>query len=203
MRKLPDPRFIFALALFFSTAAVVIRDECYMTALLLVAIICAVILKVGLRRLFGRLKRLWQVAITVTLLQIIFAAHEAPVLIGLLVLFRLAILIISASMFTLYKPRELIRGMVQLRLPYEVAYMISIGIRFIPQLSEELKDSLTALQLRGVVIKELKLKKRLRLYTYLLLPTIASCLQNARELAMCMEMRAFKAMRKRTNYWEG
>jgi len=66
---------------------------------------------------------------------------------------------------------------------------------------EELKDSLTALQLRGVVIEELKLRKRLSLYSYLLLPVVAVSLQNARELAMSMEMRAFRASAKRTSFY--
>ena len=100
-----------------------------------------------------------------------------------------------------YSQRSLIQAMVQVRLPYEVAYMVSIGVRFVPQMVEEMKDSLTALQLRGVVIEELRLKKRLSLYAYLLLPVIAASLQNARELAMSMDMRAFRAMRERTSYY--
>jgi energy-coupling factor transport system permease protein len=91
--------------------------------------------------------------------------------------------------------------MVQVRLPYEAAYMISIGLRFIPQMREELRDSLIALQLRGVVIEKLKLRKRLSLYSYLLLPVVAASLQNARELAMSIDMRAFRALRGRTSYY--
>ena len=79
--------------------------------------------------------------------------------------------------------------------------MVSIGLRFIPMMRDEFRDSLTAIQLRGVVIKELRLRKRFRLYSYLLLPVIAASLQNARELAMSMEMRAFRAMRERTSYY--
>ena len=215
MRKLPDPRVLFALALFFSSFGVVIRDVRYMSILLFLAFIWAATLKIGFKRLFGRIRRLWQVAITVSLLQSVFApsgtvllaVREVPLLTvggilkGVLVLFRLAVFITSAAMFTLYPSRSLIQGMVQIHLPYEVAYMVSVGIRFVPQLGEELKDSLTALQLRGIVIKELKFKKRIKLYSYLLLPVIAASLQNARELAMSMEMRAFKAMRQRTSYY--
>jgi energy-coupling factor transport system permease protein len=71
----------------------------------------------------------------------------------------------------------------------------------VPLLAEELKDSLTALQLRGVIIEELKFKKRFSLYTYLLLPAIVSSLRHAKELAMSMEMRAFRAMSRRTSYF--
>jgi len=213
--RLPDPRVIFLLALFFSSYGVIIRDVRYMAVLLISAIICGVALGVDFRRLVKQLKRLLQVVAMVALLQSIFAPSgtvlfelfNVPVLTvggimkGLTVLFRLVLFITSAAMFALYKPRALIQGMVQIKLPYEIAYMVSIGVRFVPQMGEELKDSLTALQLRGIVIKELKLKKRLRLYSYLLLPVIAASLQNARELAMSMEMRAFRAMRERASYY--
>jgi len=213
--RLPDPRVIFALAMFFAGYGVVVRDVWFMSALLALSVIFGLVLGVDFIRLAKRLKRLWQVVITVALLQSVFApsgtvilaVFDVPVLTsggiskGLTVLFRLVLFISGAAMFTLYKPRELIQGMVQIKLPYEVAYMVSVGIRFVPKMSEELKDSLTALQLRGVVIEEIGLKKRLKLYSYLLLPVVASSLQNARELSMSMEMRAFKAMRERTSYY--
>jgi energy-coupling factor transport system permease protein len=186
-----------------------------MSALLLVALLYAAALRVGFRRLFGSLKRLWQVAIAIALMQSIFAPSgtiliaigsvnlltSGGLIKGLLILFRLALFITGGAMFTPYSQRALIQGMVQVRLPYEAAYMISIGLRFIPQMREEFRDSLTALQLRGVVLEELRLRKRLSLYFYLLLPALAASLQNARELAMSMEMRAFRAMRGRTSYY--
>ena len=216
MIRLPDPRVIFALVIMLSSYAVVIRNHAvFMGSLLLVTFVIAMLLGVSFSMLFGRLKRMWQVLIFVALLRSIFAP-SGNVLIelfnitlltsggieaGLLVLFRLSLFIASASMFTLYSSRALIQGMVQIRMPYELAYMVSVGIRFVPQLAQELKDSLIALQLRGVVIEELRLKKRLSLYSYLLLPILASSLQNAKELAMSMEMRAFRAMDERTSYY--
>jgi len=186
-----------------------------MAALLVLAFICVAALGVRFRRLFGSLRHLWQAAVAISLLQsffdpsgtVLFAIGTVPLLTvggllkGLLVLFRLALFITGGAMFTAYSQRSLIQAMVQVRLPYEAAYMISIGIRFIPQLGEEMRDRLTALQLRGVVIEELKLRKRLSLYFYLLLPVVAASLQNARELAMSIEMRAFRANRTRTSYY--
>ena len=211
----PDPRVIFALVLVLSGYGVAIRDVRLMAALLLMALICAAALSVSFKRLFGSLRRLWQAAIIIAVLQSVFAPSGTVLLApggfplltaggllkGLLILFRLALFITGGALFTVYPQRALIQAMVQLRLPYDAAYMVSIGLRFIPQMGEEFRDSLTALQLRGVIISELKLKKRLSLYSYLLLPAIAASLQNARELAMSMEMRAFRAMRERTSYY--
>jgi len=213
--KRPDPRVIFALVLILTGYGVAVRDVRLMGALLLTAICCAALLRVSFRRMFVSLKRLWQLVIFIALMQsffapsgmILIALWNVPVLTvggllkGLLILLRLALFITGGALFTAYAQRSLIQAMVQIRLPYEAAYMISVGIRFIPQMREELKDSLTALQLRGVVIEELKLRKRLSLYSYLLLPVVAASLQNARELAMSMEMRAFRASAKRTSFY--
>ena len=212
-----DPRVIFALVFTFSAYAVIIREDVVaVMGLLLLSLFCAVLLGVQLGRLLGRFKRLLQVLLIVTILRSFFTPSgilfvsigDLPLLTsggiaaGILVSLRLVIFIVGASMLTIYPARGLIQAMVQMKMPYEIAYMVSIGIRFVPQLSEELKDSLTALQLRGVVIEELKLRKRLSLYTYLLLPAIVSGLQHAKELAMSMEMRAFRAMSNRTSYYK-
>jgi len=214
--KKPDPRVIFALVLFFSTFGITIRmDVVAMAVILILSIIFAKILGVKLGKVFGRLKRLLQIMLLVTILRsffepsgiVLFAIGNTPLLtsgglaVGILVALRLIIFIIGASMLTVYPARALIQAMVQMKMPYEIAYMVSIGLRFVPQFAEELRDSLTALQLRGVVLEELRLRKRLSLYSYLLLPALVSSLQQARELAMSMEMRAFRAMDTRTSYF--
>ena len=216
MDKRPDPRVIFALTIVLSSFAVIIRQSVWLMLTKVVAVlIFAIALGVDFIAVFRRLKRLWQALIFVSIMRSIFTPSGTILFeiagvqlltiggieIGILVLLRLALFIICGAMFACYTVRSLIQGMVQIRLPYEVAYMISVGVRFIPKLAEELKDSLIALQLRGVVIEELKLKKKISLYTYLILPVIVSSMQNAKELAMSMEMRAFRAYRERTSFF--
>jgi len=216
-RPLPDPRVVFALAFVLSSFAVIIRGDIWlMSGLMLISIICAIAIGVDFRSMLRRLKRLFQMLLAVSIIRSVFAPSGTVLLelwgiqfltvggiqTGLLVLLRLGIFITSGAMFTCYATRTLIQGMVHIKMPYEIAYMVSVGVRFIPQLAEELKDSLTALQLRGVIIEELKLKKKLSLYTYLILPVIVSSMQNAKELAMSMEMRAFRAERDRTSFFE-
>ena len=186
-----------------------------MGALLALAVLSAALLRADLSRVFQKLKRLWQIVFMVALLQSVFSPSGevwlaiGPVVLltsggavkGLIVLGRLAILILGGSLFTIYSARELLQGMIQLRLPYEIVYMISVGIRFVPLMGEELRDGLTALALRGVEVGVLKPRQRLKVYTYLLLPTVAGSLHNARFLAMSMEMRGFGAFPRRTSYF--
>ncbi|MCL2162980.1 MAG: energy-coupling factor transporter transmembrane protein EcfT [Oscillospiraceae bacterium] len=213
--KRPDPRCAFAIAAYLSLFAVFTRSIIIIGALLAVALLSVAYLRVALPKVFHKLKRLWQVILFVALLQSVFSPigevwlkiSSFPLLtsggahVGLLVLGRLSILILSGALFTAYSARELISGMIRLRLPYEIAYMISVGIRFIPLMGEELRDNLNAIALRGVVIKDLTLRLRLRTYVYLLLPSVAGSLHNAKELAMSMEMRGFRAYPRRTSYF--
>jgi energy-coupling factor transport system permease protein len=207
---------VFALVFGLSAFAIVIREDlAAMAVLFAITLVFALLLKVDLVRFAKRFKRLWQVLVVVALLRSVFApagvvwvsVWQIPLLtsgglaMGVLVGLRLVIFILGAAMFMVYPARALIQGLVQIKMPFEIAYMVFIGLRFVPQLSEQLRDSLTALQLRGVVIDELKLKKRLSLYMYLLLPAVVSGLQNAKELAMSMEMRAFRSMESRTSYF--
>jgi len=211
----PDPRCVFALTAYLSMFAVFNQNLWLMAALLTLALLAAMLLRVDLPRVFQRLKRLWQVIVFIALLQSIFSPSghvwfqigrlalltSGGVVKGLVVLGRLAILILGGSLFTIYSMREMIQGIIRLRMPYQIAYMISVGIRFVPMMGEELRDSLTALALRGIVIEKLKLKKRLKVYTYLLLPIVAGSLHNARALSMSMEMRGFGAYPGRTSYF--
>jgi len=186
-----------------------------MGALLALAALSTLLLRVDLPRVFQKLKRLWQVIFVVAVLQSVFSPagkvwlQIGPVTLltsggvakGLVILGRLAILTLGGALFTLYGARELIQGMIRLKLPYEIAYMISVGIRFVPLMGEELRDNLTALALRGIVVEDLKLRLRLKVYAYLLLPAVAGSLHNARELALSMEMRGFRAYPRRTSFF--
>ncbi|MCL2747036.1 MAG: energy-coupling factor transporter transmembrane protein EcfT [Oscillospiraceae bacterium] len=213
--KPPDPRAAFAWAGYLSLFAVLAQDIWHIAAILAMALAAVVYWRVSLPKNLRRMKRLWQTALVIALLRSVFSPAGAiwlragPVILlssggltqGLVVFGRLAILLLGGSLFSAYRARELIQGMIQLKLPYEIAYMVSVGLRFVPLLGEEMRDRLTALALRGVVIKELKLRRRLRVYLYLTAPAVAGSLLSARALALSMEMRGFRAYPRRTSYF--
>ena len=213
-KRQPDPRCTFAIAAYLSLFAVFVQSPATMGALLAISLAAAAFIGVSLKGALIRLKRLWQVIVFVALMQSLFSPAgtvwlsigAVPVLTsggaarGLVVLGRLTVLVLGGSLFSVYGARELIAAMIKMRMPYEIAYMISVGIRFVPQMSEELRDNLNALALRGVEVKELKLRKRVKVYTYLFLPAIAASLHNAKALSMSMEMRGFGAYPHRTSF---
>jgi energy-coupling factor transport system permease protein len=41
------------------------------------------------------------------------------------------------------------------RIPYEIAFMVSVAIRFLPLLTDEIKNVVTAVQLRGIELDKI------------------------------------------------
>jgi energy-coupling factor transport system permease protein len=85
-------------------------------------------------------------------------------------LLRMLIIITSAGILTTSNHREIIQGLVQWKLPYEIAFMASMGIRFLPVFAEEFRDAMIAVQLRGVDIKKLPLRQKLEVTASLFQP---------------------------------
>jgi len=196
-----DPRVTFLFVFLLSTASVFLRGALELTPVLLSAIVAASIAKAPVGQVLKRLRGLWITLVSVTVLQAVFSGDVLRgLLVGAAVLERLVILMLGGSMLAAYPGHALVQGMLQLRLPYQLAFMVSVGLRFVPQFSESFKDSLVAMQLRGVDLKRLKAKTRLRIYTWLLMPTIAMGIARARKLAMAMELRGFGACEKRGSY---
>jgi len=168
---------------------------------LLSAMIAALWGKAPVGRVLRRLAGLWITLVSVTALQALFSGDVLTgLLTGAAVLERLVILMLGGTMLAAYPGHALVQAMIQLRLPYQLAYMVSVGLRFVPQFSESFRDSLVAMQLRGVDFRQLKMKARLKIYTYLLMPTIAAGVQRAQKLSMAMELRGFGAHEQRGSY---
>jgi len=119
---------------------------------------------------------------------------------GSRVILRMVIIIISATLMTGSSSREIVQGLIQWKVPYELAFMVSLATRFLPLLGEEARDVYTAIQLRGIEPEKLPWKKRLKLYSYLLVPILVGVMVKAREISTSMETRAFRAYPERSSY---
>jgi len=196
-----DPRVTFLFVFLLSTASVILREALLLAPVLLSATVAAICARAPVGRVLRRLAGLWITLVSVTLLQALFAGDIVHgLLTGAAVLERLVILMLGGTVLAGYPGHVLVQGMLQLRLPYQLAYMVSVGLRFVPQFSESFKDSLTAMELRGVDLRRLPWRARLKIYSYLLMPTIAMGVARAKKLAMAMELRGFGAFDKRGSY---
>lgn len=211
-----DPRTKLIIVLSISTLGIVVTNIYYLAIVLILSILLSMFFKVDLNRSLRKIKGLLYMIVVIAIMQSIFSTYGKALLSigsltvlsteglskGLQFIFRMMIIIFSATIVTTSNSREIIQGLVQWGLPYEIAFMVSIGIRFLPLLTEEIKDSLTAIQLRGIDLKSIPIKKKISLYSYIFTPVLIGTLLKAEKLSTAIEMRGFRAFDSRTSYLE-
>jgi len=184
-----------------SLAGLLIRDVLLLLPVVVSALVFAMLLGVNPWKVIQKLRHFLVMILFATVMQCVFSYHGAiwpAVKGGAVILLRMATLIMSGAAIASCGARRGIQGLIQLKLPYEIAFMVYIALHFIPLLGEEIKDSLTAIQLRGVDIRRLPLRRRVRVYSYLFLPVIGASLVRAQDIACGLELRGFRAYPTRT-----
>lgn len=209
-----DPRSLLIIVLCLSSAVLIAQNIYYVLGIGAISVAVALSFGVGFVRLVKRFRRIIYLLLTISLIQSIFTVDthvlvrvfsvslitEKGVLLGIKTFVRMLVILTSASIMTTTNYRETVQGLVQWKVPQVLAFMTSVALRFLPIFSEELRDSLTALQLRGINLKKIPFGKKLKVYVYLLTPVIMSVLKRAQNLSMAMEARAFGAYPTRVSY---
>lgn len=126
---------------------------------------------------------------------------------GIFMTVRLVLLITFASLLTLTTtPINLTDGMERILKPFtrfgvpahELAMMMTIALRFIPTLAEELDKIMKAQMARGADFESKKIIKRVQNLIPLLVPLFISAFRRADELALAMEARCYRGGENRT-----
>ena len=209
-----DVRTKLAIVVSLSSIAVFIQHVYILLFILIISVILSVLFYGNFCKTISNTKRLWYIFFAIVILQSIFSRSGAVIFsvkgftlltVGGLIkgaefILRISIIIFSATIVISSSYREIVQGLVQLKIPYEIAFMVSVGIRFLPMLRNEFKDVMTAIQLRGVDFKKIPIKKRVRVYSYVFTPVVAGAIKKAQKLSIAMETRAFRAFPNRTSY---
>lgn len=114
---------------------------------------------------------------------------------------RVVVIIYSGAIIGTSSLRQNLQGLTQVGIPFELALMTGVGIRFLPMLMEEVNNAFTAMALRGVEINDLPVKKRITLVSQLFIPIIYSTLLRAQKLSESIEARGFAIGQKRSSYY--
>lgn len=211
--KKPDPRAMLLISTCFSTMGVLIESTWLLACVFVVAVMFSVIHGAKTVRLLKRLRGFMLVIMFVALMQSIFngggrvlvSVGSVSILTteGLLrganTLLRISTVMASASIFTLTTSRKMVQGLIQLKIPYEFAFMTSVALRFLPVFVQEFRDTLVAIQLRGVDLNRIPFRQKLKMYTGILMPVTYGAVDRAQKLSCTMELRAFRAYDKRTS----
>jgi len=211
-----DPRSKLLLVVVVTTLAILYTDVKWLFGLFVISLLFLYLGGTDTTFIISKTKRFFPLFITLLVIQSIFSPAGEPLLTlgsvhvvtlggivkGISVILRMLIVISSAMILLTSSSMKLVLGLIRLKIPYEIAFMVLLAMRFLPVLGEEVRDALVAIQLRGVKIKEIPLGEKVRVYTYIFMPVIVSSLLKAKKTAIAMEARAFRAYERRSYLYE-
>lgn len=207
-----DPRVKLLIIATFSTMSVLATDIVYLVFLFISIVFLDIVMKINIFSALKRLRFLLSLILFIVIMQSLFIKGGAVLInIGKLSLItseglvkggefalRMGIIIFASLVVMKSNAREMIDGLIKMKVPYEIAFMTSIAIRFLPQFKNEFTTRLNAVAIRGINIKKLSFKKKIKLYSYIIFPTVSGSIIKSKELALAMEVRAFRVYKKRT-----
>lgn len=138
-----------------------------------------------------------------------FSIYSDAVFNTLYIVVRLLLMIMITTCLTATtKPLDMTLGIEDLLGPFEkihvpsheIAMLISIALRFIPDLIDETQRIMKAQESRGVDLKEGKFMERVMAILSLIVPLFVSAFQRAEDLANAMEARGYAPGEPRTRY---
>ncbi|MFA5449396.1 MAG: energy-coupling factor transporter transmembrane component T [Clostridia bacterium] len=136
---------------------------------------------------------------------------DGGLLFALRMALRLVLLVIGTTLLTLTTtPMNITDGMESLMKPlkvvkfpvHDIALIMSIALRFIPILMEEVDKIIMAQKARGAAFDSGGLIKRARALLPVLIPLFVSAFRRADELALALDARCYNATPKRTKLKE-
>jgi energy-coupling factor transport system permease protein len=207
-----DPRCKLMLMACLSTLAMVWSEPLFL--LYLLAFTCVLLLLGGveLSRVFRQFRGIIGLIISLFIIQSIFIRGGEPWLLisgqtlittggitfASILCLRLLILVFSALIMLTSEVRDYLLALVQMKIPYEIAFMIMASVHFLPILREEALNVFYAVQLRGCEIKKASVRQKIKTYLHICIPILACALYRSKAMAVAMEARAFRAYPQRT-----
>jgi len=211
-----DPRVKLAMMLAISTCAFFVRGLLPLVAVLGLVFLLLLLGGIHLRQSISRVQLFFKTILVLFVLQVIFNRGGAPLLaaggitlltdqgvtVACTVALRLLIILTSALIVLSGEPRDYLQALIQLRIPYEIAFMTMAALRLLPTLREASRDTFNAVQMRGVRLKKQSPGKAVAIYSRLLIPIIAEAVRRSEQIAVAMEARSFRALPQRTSLYQ-
>jgi energy-coupling factor transport system permease protein len=114
---------------------------------------------------------------------------------------RLFIVLSSGLMLANIQGMRLMQVLLLWKFPSELAMLFVLTTGFIPLLRNRVNEVLISIQLRGIDLRALSLRKKIGLFEHLLYPIFISCLLRAKAIAAALEIRGY-AVAKRPTFIE-
>lgn len=208
----PHPLSLIALALWFSTCALILLEPIKLTLLLglcLLSVVCINGLKLACR--LSLLLRLLPLLAMLLLIQLMFVKGgriwldlgwlrlgETALWRGTALILRLLVIVHSAQILLKLSYPEFEATFATVRLPEELAFMVFYSVQIIPRVGRDLAHYRQLLLIRGIEPSRLALRTRLRVYSLISLTVVANLLSRSGIQATALELRGFRSKGKRS-----
>lgn len=189
-----DPRTKIVIVIAVSTAAMAVGNILFLAGLFVFTELLMLLGGIGLAAQIRQARGAVGIVVFLFVLQALFGRW----ILGAMLCIRLLTVIMSALILMTGEVRDYLLGLVQMKIPYEIAYMVLIGLHFFPLLKEEAMDVYYSIQLRGVEVRKAPLPEKLRLYARICFPVLAGALSRTKDMSISMETRRFRAFSRRT-----
>jgi energy-coupling factor transport system permease protein len=128
-----------------------------------------------------------------------FTLYYEGLIFGLMVVFRLLSPILVMPLVVLTTDvNDLVLGLVKIRVPYKVAFIFSITLRFVPFIFGEIDAITEAQRLRGLALEKMGIIQRIPVFASLAVPLIIGSLLKAQTLDVVLQSKAFSGSPVRT-----
>ena len=120
---------------------------------------------------------------------------------GIFFSIKFLVLIISSIIFAMStSPRDLMLSLTKIKVPYEIAFMLTLAIRFVPVITREINHVINAQKARAhkIMFSFRDPLGSMRSAFPILIPTFHLLLIKAFDLSLSIEARAFRAKKERT-----
>lgn len=100
--------------------------------------------------------------------------------------------------FTTSKPGALFQALVRWKIPYKVAYIPILALRFLPTTINEVRTIIDAQESRALNLRKGSLVERLRKHVAIFIPLLIRMMKSAVELGVALDSKGFGFSRQRT-----
>ncbi|MBW6515008.1 MAG: energy-coupling factor transporter transmembrane protein EcfT [Candidatus Cloacimonetes bacterium] len=166
-------------------------------------------------KLIGRIRHFWFAIVAIIILQILFRQDGAVylsiwfvkvtdvgVMYGLSVGMRLINLILIAGLLFNISSSEYMLAFKAWRIPYEISFLVTTVIRFIPDYYRLFIAYRETMYLRNINLKELSIRNKLSALVSLLIPALTTNLADVKYRAIALDLKGFRYSKQRTNLYE-
>ncbi|MCD6484539.1 MAG: energy-coupling factor transporter transmembrane protein EcfT [Candidatus Odinarchaeota archaeon] len=119
-----------------------------------------------------------------------------------MVLRLIALTTIFSVFFLTVHPDDLSQALIQMHVPFDLAFTFSMAIRFVPTLAIEAQTIMEAQMTRGLELQKGNIVQKARNYIPILAPLLISSIRRAIQIAESLDSRAFGARKNRTYLYE-